>query len=248
MLDVTRKRGFTLIELLVVIAIIAILAAILFPVFARAREKARQTACLSNMKQLGLGFMMYSQDYDETFPGIRFGDGPGQSWPWAVWQGSIDWMGVFTHAVQPYIKNRGIFQCPSGTEGDNRWSGRNGMSYCYSEFLYNTDNGWTKQAQIGNAPAGVAKVSILSECLSSGIYNDWDNGGPALPDGTKDGFTRIRYHQWSPWQSNHEGTTVTYGDGHSKFVPKDAIRDYSWVSGRVDNRQRPIVWPSCVEP
>ncbi|MFO8079838.1 MAG: prepilin-type N-terminal cleavage/methylation domain-containing protein, partial [Armatimonadota bacterium] len=63
----THRRGFTLIELLVVIAIIAILAAILFPVFARAREKARQTSCLSNLKQLGLGMQMYAQDYDERF-------------------------------------------------------------------------------------------------------------------------------------------------------------------------------------
>ncbi len=64
-----RKSGFTLIELLVVIAIIAILAAILFPVFAQAREQARKTTCLSNLKQLGLGLFMYAQDYDETFPG-----------------------------------------------------------------------------------------------------------------------------------------------------------------------------------
>jgi len=71
------RKGFTLIELLVVIAIIAILAAILFPVFARAREKARQTSCLSNVKELGLGLMMYVQDYDECFPYGRHTDTSG---------------------------------------------------------------------------------------------------------------------------------------------------------------------------
>jgi prepilin-type N-terminal cleavage/methylation domain-containing protein len=69
------NKGFTLIELLVVIAIIAILAAILFPVFAQAREKARQTSCLSNCKQIGLSLQMYAQDYDETLPNA------GPNWP-----------------------------------------------------------------------------------------------------------------------------------------------------------------------
>src|SRR6056297_1815502 len=91
------KRGFTLIELLVVIAIIAILAAILFPVFARAREKARQTSCLNNMKQLGLGFMMYLQDYDERLPAFYFRR-PGMFYYW-------------TEAIRPYIQNEQIFQC-----------------------------------------------------------------------------------------------------------------------------------------
>lgn len=94
------RRGFTLIELLVVIAIIAILAAILFPVFARAREKARQTSCLSNLKELGLAALMYTQDYDETFPRNRAG-GPPYIGPY--WQ----------QIIEPYIKNRQIFICPS---------------------------------------------------------------------------------------------------------------------------------------
>src|SRR5688500_10153696 len=101
------RKGFTLIELLVVIAIIAILAAILFPVFAQAREKARAAACLSNTKQMGLAIQMYAQDYDETL--IPFwctlGAYSGQA--------GSQRMTMYILA-QPYIKNYGIFRCPSG--------------------------------------------------------------------------------------------------------------------------------------
>ena len=92
--ETRRQRGFTLIELLVVIAIIAILAAILFPVFQKVRENARRTACLSNMKQIGLAFMQYNQDYDEKFTGSTYyGEG---------WAGK----------VYPYVKSKGVYVCP----------------------------------------------------------------------------------------------------------------------------------------
>ena len=99
------RRGFTLIELLVVIAIIAILAAILFPVFARARENARRASCQSNLKQIGLGVLQYTQDYDESFPLLRNnvdvvgGAGNGFGGVWV--------------AIQPYLKSTQILQCPS---------------------------------------------------------------------------------------------------------------------------------------
>ena len=98
-----QRRGFALIELLVVIAIIAILAAILFPVFARAREKARQTSCLSNLKQIALGGLMYAQDYDETLvPFAESGNYPRRLFPWIM---------------EPYLNNWQIWGCPSHTSG-----------------------------------------------------------------------------------------------------------------------------------
>jgi prepilin-type N-terminal cleavage/methylation domain-containing protein len=108
----SRHKGFTLIELLVVIAILAILAAILFPVFAQAREKARQAACLSNTKQMGLGILMYVQDYDETYSPAYYYNDPDAS-------GNLDLTGInqWSGLVQPYVKNVGIFVCPSDKVG-----------------------------------------------------------------------------------------------------------------------------------
>lgn len=105
-----HRRGFTLIELLVVIAIIAILAAILFPVFAKAREKARQSSCQSNLKQIALAEMQYVQDYDEMFPtSHRVPDGDGYQRHWLI-------------LLQPYVKNTQLFRCPSDGGVAARWS------------------------------------------------------------------------------------------------------------------------------
>jgi prepilin-type N-terminal cleavage/methylation domain-containing protein/prepilin-type processing-associated H-X9-DG protein len=118
-----RRSGFTLIELLVVIAIIAILAAILFPVFARAREKARQASCLSNQKQIGLGLMMYVQDYDEKTP-VQF-----NGWDQPLWR----------DVILPYIKNGQVYQCPSD---GNAWGTPHQASYGMNAYWKVIQNGW----------------------------------------------------------------------------------------------------------
>ena len=112
------RRGFTLIELLVVIAIIAILAAILFPVFARAREKARQASCQSNLKQLMLAVIMYKQDYDERNVYDRMGttNAPSPTGPYASTYGGT--LYFWKDIVHPYIKNDQLWICPSdGSHG-----------------------------------------------------------------------------------------------------------------------------------
>jgi prepilin-type N-terminal cleavage/methylation domain-containing protein/prepilin-type processing-associated H-X9-DG protein len=115
------RGGFTLIELLVVIAIIAILAAILFPVFAQAREKARQISCTSNLKQLSLGFMQYVQDNDETFPAINDSDKPSNQ----VSSGDIRY---WPYAIYPYVKSVGVYHCPDDSSG-------NAVSYLGNNFV-----------------------------------------------------------------------------------------------------------------
>src|SRR2546423_13337957 len=117
----TPNAAFTLIELLVVIAIIAILAAILFPVFARAREAARTSSCLSNTKQMALAIMQYIQDYDERFPtplynlssvDPQYGRHPDNPWgPWSRFR--VGW----NHTIFPYVKNVQVFLCPSSPGG-----------------------------------------------------------------------------------------------------------------------------------
>jgi len=133
-----RTKGFTLIELLVVIAIIAILAAILFPVFSQAREQARKTACMSNLKQIGMAIRMYSQDWDEKFPRYGFHPNCCRTWPGgAVYPlppvagyGGFPRVLTMYEALAPYIKSYEIFVCPSDRvqDFDNSGSPDQGLS------------------------------------------------------------------------------------------------------------------------
>src|SRR5262245_41893603 len=127
-----RRSGFTLIELLVVIAIIAILAAILFPVFAQAREAARKTSCASNLKQIALAATMYAQDYEETLPGpaLRRINPPGPTQYSNYWWGQR-WM-CWPELIMPYVKNVDILTCPDRPQSP--WWG-----YCINVNSSNDD-------------------------------------------------------------------------------------------------------------
>ncbi len=234
------RRGFTLIELLVVIAIIAILAAILFPVFAKAREKARETSCLSNVKQLMLACLQYATDYNEGLPSAwQWNPNPWESAGWCTpaYPDWCDWGSIFFTPIQPYIRNASILECPSDP-GGGKWRdwARPPLSYCYNEYVYDTGRGWFKLASTANnAPAGVASVTLITECFSTGIYNDWDNGC-----GGSDGMDRVRFGNQNPCRVRHSaGQNCGFIDGHAKLVKTDMIRHDDGA-----NRQWPVVNPA----
>jgi len=149
--------GFTFIELLVVIAIIALLAAILFPAFGRARENARRTTCQSNLKQIGLGVMQYLQDYDECYPLAIYGsanDGTG----WAV-------------SVQPYLKSLGVYQCPS----DRTDPSNNKSLEGYTDYWYNAALSWNGSTGTPSYKKAIKSSALLFPSLT--IMNGDGTGG-----------------------------------------------------------------------
>jgi len=199
----STHRGFTLIELLVVIAIIAILAAILFPVFARAREKARQTSCLSNIKQLTLSTLMYCEDYEETLPLMHDGSAMEK---WAV-------------KIFPYVKNWKIYMCPSQPkavpdETMGQEPGGYGMNY---PCMYNTD---TSVGQV----TGLAEIEDPSKLL---LYADKPKFRPG------GAMTNTYIVAWdSPWDPgtifvsdrHNGGANCSFPDGHSKWYSVETLR------------------------
>lgn len=172
----TLKKGFTLIELLVVIAIIAILAAILFPVFGRARENARRSSCQSNIKQIGLGFKQYIQDYDEKYP-IAIASSDATFSSGATGSGTDD--KGWAESLQPYMKSTQIFQCPSEVNPPVTPSGTNtagGSTPGYSDY-------WSNANIVNNN--GVSEASLDAQALTVLNGDGFGAGGSAtLTDGT----------------------------------------------------------------
>jgi prepilin-type N-terminal cleavage/methylation domain-containing protein/prepilin-type processing-associated H-X9-DG protein len=190
------ERAFTLIELLVVIAIIAVLAAILFPVFARAREKARQTTCLSNLRQIGLGVAMYAQDWDDTFPQTH----PGS---WDDPSPSQDCLSILAVDLDPYIRNWQVWRCPTDPSPQVDPTGVWRTSYeVHGWFEYGASQGgvkWPSQTvYLAERPADRTDDSFHPACgateadVKAAIAHDRHNGGAnyLYADG---------HSKWKPW-------------------------------------------------
>ncbi|MBQ0105913.1 MAG: DUF1559 domain-containing protein [Armatimonadetes bacterium] len=243
------KKGFTLIELLVVIAIIAILAAILFPVFAQAREKARASSCLSNCKQIGTALMLYVDDYDETLPFYEDtskprldGNDVAQHWKndypgypithlefklqgWAILDVE-SW--CWADAVFPYVKNLNMFVCPSGQKGR--------FGYGYNVMLAGGYEHMDAGSQTVN-PACLAQLKNSSELVFvadnvqyAGSY--WVAGvtSPVLAYEaavTGSGFVQPSRH--------NGGSNYTFCDGHAKYFKlhsgPSSVGAWSWGNG-----------------
>ena len=196
----SMRKGFTLIELLVVIAIIAILAAILFPVFARAREKARQTSCLSNQKQIGLGLMMYCQDYDETYPLSYLYVNPAAGGS----AGYVHWSGM----IAPYVKNWQLFVCPSdknkGLAPTNAFDNQAPkISYISNEVLMGRPRSHFKAVTLAQleAPAELAAICEITD-------NPYAIGGSSGPSG--DAYKSHRPANLTNSWNNDSGFAASY--------------------------------------
>ena len=215
------RRGFTLIELLVVIAIIAILAAILFPVFAKAREKARQTSCLSNLKQIMLGALMYTGDYDEKMPVSR-------TWCNRPDHSTND---QYYQQIHPYVKNWQLFACPSQPGGgcvNNaiRHHGVNdkvsaglvpanfSLGYGYSENMMNTAEsgcGHCDSTHVLNRRKLPAETPVFADAV--GLINNGYRIGWANVCGAQCNVDR----QVDDNTTHNGGSNVAMLDGHAKF-------------------------------
>ncbi len=247
----TRKRGFTLIELLVVIAIIAILAAILFPVFAKAREKARQTSCLSNLRQLGTATLSYAQDYDSHYALPTAFNGTTVYWnywlpcpPWGGWE----FLNMHSHnSHQPYMKSMQLYTCPSAShvshyDPNNVW-----ISYAFNYCLGGRSEAATRSPATAFAWCEWA-TSHGNGALNFPAYGAFSSGGHT-PQNWYNAFKHTGAEEAYMWSSqftsdqtiHNGGLNYSYADGHAKWV-RSGSDNSMWAAINADGTPASYWW------
>lgn len=255
-----KRNGFTLIELLVVIAIIAILAAILFPVFAQAREKAKQSACLSNVKQIGMAMRLYADDFDNNYVSVYdwtqdvTGDGKLDNVCWA-------------NKILPYAKSRSIFACPAVKDRANvqwivDWYVANAGAYpgalMTTTYAMNETPGWhfpegTLEAYNGKYSYPVSEsdadnptqtIAVLegSDTFYTHFNTAWDNWNTVTKSGDK--LTLIGLNNGIISYRHNEGINISYMDGHAGHKKLTALR-CNWEAWNFGARPDGWVMPGC---
>lgn len=252
-----KRTAFTLIELLVVIAIIAILASILFPVFARARENARRTSCLSNLKQIGLGIMMYTQDYDEKYPMQFYNTSYSNSatpvagrylqtqagMPGAHFQIGDTSHGVLGHFITwmdltfPYVKSIQIFKCPSSTDAEY-----------YPDYMLSAAFGGMRKSIYGVTSSSTSMAAIERASTTVMLWETAQstNGVTYEP---RYGYLGSggNIPRWPESHKMHlEGMNLVFGDGHAKWMSYQSIAAQTgpYISGSCV-LSAPTSIPSC---
>ncbi len=229
-----KPKGFTLIELLVVIAIIALLAAILFPVFARARENARKTSCQNSLKQIGLGFAQYVQDYDETWvtpdkptgtvtPGVVCRDGNSPEDGWEAW-------------IMPYVKSWQLFVCPSNA--NKTYDGRINGGRCRTSYAINLNywnntrkNAWGAPVAESDWVKPAETVTVVDMTAADSWVGGWNMNPPANWDDPVSSPASTFTNRIN--QLHLDGSNYLYKDGHVKWnlTSRVTFRNFSIEQG-----------------
>ncbi len=234
-----RRSGFTLIELLVVIAIIAILAAILFPIMAKAKESGRRTSCIAHLKQLGYCIKMYQQDFAGCFPA-------GSSYPGPAPGG----YGAWVTRIRPYVKTLAIYNCPAAvapwtvniTDPNTTIS----VGYSYNEYINYTYYHFMSEAAIRRP----STVFLLGDAYRFALAHDWDDDELARLDGLPSGMNRVRFpDKWKGQpRVRHSASNILFCDLHVQAIMPNQFKAKNYPGDKNLGKcyEWPVMYPAAL--